>query len=135
MLQVVGFPRDCAPTAGQRTNWQWNSLPGSLHYSQGQKSYRFTMLGTPIPPATHPAAPAPIGAVVLGAAAGVVSLYMALGYTYNSKRHGLSGRAALPNRYFWTEVPSLVKDGCMFSITKCLRFRVKWVSSGSYENL
>ena len=92
------------------------------------------MMGTPGASPSHTtAAPPQIGTAVLGATAGVMALYVVLGYTYNSKRHGLSGRAALPNRYFWAGLPLLVKDGCTFSITKCLGFRVKWVSR--YEHL
>lgn len=41
--------------------------------------------------------------------------YLAGGYLYNSKRHGLSGCEALPHRDLWRELPGLVKDGCIYS--------------------
>jgi len=42
-------------------------------------------------------------------------LYVAGGYGYNYKYRDLRGVEAFPQREYWSEVPGLVKDGCIYS--------------------
>jgi len=45
-------------------------------------------------------------------------VYLAAGVLYNTKQKGLTGTEAIPNIEFWRELPSLVKDGCSFAMSK-----------------
>jgi len=48
----------------------------------------------------------------------VVILYCAGGFAYNFKKLGKKGLDAVPNIEFWKDFPSLVKEGCTFTINK-----------------
>ena len=74
-----------------------------------------------------------VGSAVVLTASGLVAVYLAAGCAIN-RRGGHSGLAALPNRRFWGGAGSLIAEGCRFTVTKCLGFRVKW-SGGDYEHL
>lgn len=44
--------------------------------------------------------------------------YLSLGIVWNVKRKGTSGIESIPNIGFWRDLPSLVKDGCLFTWAK-----------------
>lgn len=55
-----------------------------------------------------------------------------LGCVYNIKTKGMSGVQACPQYEFWSDIPSLVKDGCSFTMSK---IRGEGGSKQTYDEL
>ena len=48
----------------------------------------------------------------------VIPLYVIIGCIYKSQKLGATGMEKCPNVEFWRDLPSLVKDGCAFTVVK-----------------
>jgi len=86
-------------------------------------------------PGMHGPSETEVGWILTGLVLGGASFYLVGGYVYNAKVKNLSGKEAIPNKDFWVDIPSLIKDGFKFTFAK-----VKSLSSGggggeSYESM
>jgi hypothetical protein len=43
-------------------------------------------------------------------------LYFAAGYAYNTFALKLEGSERIPNHAFWSDLPALIKDGCLYFV-------------------
>lgn len=61
-----------------------------------------------------------------GIVLGGLPLYFAIGFFYNWKSKGLEGNERIPHLSFWSDLPILVKDGCLYFLylLKLLAFKV-----------
>jgi len=58
------------------------------------------------------------GSVLLIIVVVALPIYIAVGCIFNVKKRGLSGKEACPQYAFWSEIPTLAKEGCMFCKNK-----------------
>lgn len=63
------------------------------------------------------------GSVLLIVFFTLLVVYLAAGVTFNKIKRQASGKELVPNLSFWTEVPSLIRDGCKFSFGLVCRKR------------
>jgi len=70
----------------------------------------------------------------------VIPVYILVGCIYNRKRKGTTGaKESCPQNEFWCGLPSLAKDGCIFTWNKtfgrCVGSGSGGASAGSYETI
>ena len=66
---------------------------------------------------------------------GLLLPYLLIGAAFQKYWRHESGQDLMPNREFWRGLPGLCTDGCRFSITKLLGFKIKWSLTSKYEEL
>jgi hypothetical protein len=47
-----------------------------------------------------------------------ITLYIIIGCAWKTKKQGTTGMESCPQIEFWRDLPSLVKDGCLFTVNK-----------------
>jgi len=85
----------------------------------GYKSCQYTFNLTS--PLACPASKDLGGWIVIIIAIVCFSLYCAIGSVVNWKKYEMTGVQIIPNSTFWLDLPSLVKDGCIFFWVRTLR--------------
>jgi len=91
--------------------------------------YTFTMASSAACPSSGPTSPPPGpgapgsksisgGTIFLIILLVSTFLYIVLGCFYMTKYKGTTGRESCPNYTFWSSLPGLVKEGCMFTYHK-----------------
>jgi len=73
--------------------------------------------------------------VVLVFMFGMVTPYFLIGGLFQKYRRGAEGRELLVHRSFWSGVPSLVADGCRFTLMKLTSGRLGAGISGNYDSV
>ena len=53
----------------------------------------------------------------------ITIFYTIFGFLYNTYRKNKTGFEACPHKNFWCEIPSLVKDGCIYSYNKIYQLK------------
>ncbi|XP_074655141.1 uncharacterized protein LOC141908823 [Tubulanus polymorphus] len=67
-----------------------------------------------------------VGSVLLITLTFLTATYLLVGCLYNKTVYNSSGCELIPNYTFWSELPSLIKDGYLFFISPCLGDRVEY---------
>ena len=72
---------------------------------------------------------------VLSFFCGLIPLYLIGGVAYQKTQRQASGIELLPNLSFWKDLPSLVKDGCVFTYNNTIRRLVSGNASSTYQSM
>ena len=144
-VQLVCDPTQTDKTAVETTFVQEHGNNGN----QSQAEYTYVVQAKGLcacPGKCGGTAPRPGGGggsrkVLQGGTGALVIFFRAVAFPYLliggvlMKRRGESGTYLLVHRDFWAGIPSLAKDGCSFTLTKCLGWKVQWTTASKYEVL